>query len=99
MSENKKTNKNDKDDFDPYDFFKLVGPEDNKDKNKKRRGKEPKRFPFFGVLLMIIAGLFIADMFFMGKANSTIEFSKFKTLVEDGTIVEVEIGDSYKCSG
>ena len=95
MSENKKTNKNDKDDFDPYDFFKLVGPEDNKDKNKKRRGKEPKRFPFFGVLLMIIAGLFIADMFFMGKANSIIEFSKFKTLVEDGTIVEVEIGDSY----
>lgn len=95
MSENKNPKNDNKDDFDPYDFFKLAGPEDDKDKGKKKNGKEPRRFPFVGVLLLIIAGLFVADLLYMGKASSTIEFSKFKKLVEEGNIVEVEIGDSY----
>lgn len=97
MSENKrpkKSNKNDKDEFDPYNFFKLQGPDDDK-KNKKSR--KPKRnFPFLGILLIILIALTIVQFYFPGKMSvSEIEFSKFREMVINGQIVEVEIGENY----
>ncbi|MBQ5998310.1 MAG: ATP-dependent zinc metalloprotease FtsH [Treponema sp.] len=91
MSDEKKNNNN-KDDFDPYDFFKLSGPED--DKNKR---KEPnkKRFPFWGVMILIFILISLGDLIFFGRENNTIEFSKFKSMVENDQIVEVEIADNY----
>lgn len=81
-----------KDDFDPYDFFKLEQPDNN---DKKKDDKNKKGFPFWGILLLVLIGLTIADIFFLGKNNNQLPFSKFKEMVENGQIVEVEIGDSF----
>ena len=78
-----------KDDFDPYDFFKLEQPDNN---DKKKDDKNKKGFPFWGILLLVLIGLTIADIFFLGKNNNQLPFSKFKEMVENGQIVEVEIG-------
>ena len=94
MSENQDPKKDDKNEFDPYSFFKLQGPEEDDDK-KKKNNKNKKRFPFLGVLLLILITVTVADFLFLGKSNSTVEFSKFKQMVMDGTIVEVEIADNY----
>jgi len=88
--ENKKDNN--KDDFDPYNFFKLAGPEDDKN---KRKDNNKKRFPFWGVMILIFVLISIGDLLFFGKENNTIEFSKFKSMVENDQIVEVEIADNY----
>ena len=93
MSENQDPKKDDKNEFDPYSFFKLQGPEEDDDK-KKKNNKNKKRFPFLGVLLLILITVTVADFLFLGKCNSTGEFSKFKQMVMDGTIVEVEIADN-----
>ena len=45
----------------------------------------------FIILILLTAFEFL----FTGKENSSIEFSKFKTMVEDGQIVEVDIADNY----
>lgn len=81
-----------KDDFDPYDFFKLEQPDNN---DKKKDDKNKKGFPFWGILLLVLIGVTIADIFFLGKNNNQLPFSKFKEMVENGQIVEVEIGDSF----
>ena len=56
-----------KDDFDPYDFFKLEQPDNN---DKKKDDKNKKGFPFWGILLLVLIGLTIADIFFLGKNNN-----------------------------
>ncbi|MBQ1628844.1 MAG: ATP-dependent zinc metalloprotease FtsH [Treponema sp.] len=88
--ENKKDNN--KDDFDPYNFFKLAGPEDDKN---KRKDNNKKRFPFWGVMILIFVLISLGDLIFFGRENNTIEFSKFKSMVENDQIVEVEIADNY----
>ncbi len=95
MSENQDPKKNDKDDFDPYSFFKLQGPEDDKDDKNKKNDKKKKHFPFLGILLIILIVVTLADFLFLGKSNSNVEFSKFKAMVQNGTIVEVEIAENY----
>lgn len=95
--ENNKPKNEDKDnmgDKDPYDFFKLVATEPEDD-DKKKKGKGKKRFPFWTVMLILFAGLAIADFFFIGKNENTIGYSDFKAKVENGQIVYVEIGESY----
>ena len=87
----KKDSKKDDNEFDPYNFFKLAESDNKKDGNNNKK----KRFPFWGVMIFILILLSIADILFMGKGNVSIEFSKFKALVESGEIQEVEIGDSY----
>ncbi|MCQ2596418.1 MAG: ATP-dependent zinc metalloprotease FtsH [Treponema sp.] len=88
------------DDQDPFNFFKFAGPSepDNGDKDKKDRnnGKKPKhKFPFFALILVAAAAFLLADIFMSPKEGKTIDYSMFCTLVENGTIVEVEVGDSY----
>ena len=95
MSDEKKTpgdeNPQDKD---PYNFFKFAGPENNDDDNKdKKDGK--KRFPFWGVMLIILALLALADVLFLGKPYGLIDYSEFKNKIESGEIVSVEIGETY----
>ena len=95
MSDKKKTpgdeNPQDKD---PYNFFKFAGPENNDDDNKdKKDGK--KRFPFWGVMLIILALLALADVLFLGKPDGLIDYSEFKNKIESGEIVSVEIGETY----
>ena len=95
MSDEKKTpgdeNSQDKD---PYNFFKFAGPENNDDDNKdKKDGK--KRFPFWGVMLIILALLALADVLFLGKPDGLIDYSEFKNKIESGEIVSVEIGETY----
>ena len=57
-------NKNEKD---PYDFFKFVGPE-NDEKNKPNKNNGKRRFPFFGLLLLIFAVVAIVDVFVLAKS-------------------------------
>ncbi len=92
--ENKKPKKDDKEqnEKDPYNFFKLVGP-DNDDKKDRRGGK--KNFPFLAIMLIIFVLLAIADIIFMGRNENLIDYSHFKKKVENGEIVSVEIGETY----
>ena len=79
MSEN--NNKSPHDDNmnekDPYDFFKFVGPEKD-DKNKPNKNNGKKRFPVFGLLLLIFAVLAIFDIFVLAKSDNLINFSDFR---------------------
>ena len=80
-------NKNEKD---PYDFFKFVGPE-NDEKNKPNKNNGKRRFPFFGLLLLIFAVVAIVDVFVLAKSDGMIDFSDFRKKIEDGEIVSVEM--------
>ena len=95
MAENQNPNVNNdsNDENDPYKFFKFMGPEDDKDKKKNKR--EGGRFPFWPILLVILFGLAVMDMFVFSKADGLIDFSDFKAMIENGQIVSVEIGENY----
>ncbi len=96
MAENQNlNNKNEKnDENDPYKFFKFAGVEDDKDKkNNKRRGDG--KFPFWPILLVILFGLAVMDMFIFSKSDGLIDYSDFRAMVENGQIVSVEIGENY----
>ena len=85
-------NKQNSQDFDPYSFFKLsIDEPENGDKNG---GKKPSRFPFFTMLAVTVLALAFINMFLLPKADNTIPFSEFRNLVEDGTIVYVEMGEN-----
>ena len=96
MAENQNLNNNDEknEENDPYKFFKFAGPEEDKDKkNNKRRGDG--KFPFWPILLVILFGLAVMDMFVFSKSEGLIDYSDFKNMVENGQIVSVEIGENY----
>lgn len=81
---------------DPFNFFKLAGS-DNEGKNDddKKDDKDKKRFPFWGLMLIVLAVVVIADaLFIWGKSDSSTDFSDFKSKIASGEIVYVEIGDS-----
>ena len=88
-------NKNEKnDENDPYKFFKFAGVEEDKDKkNNKRRGDG--KFPFWPILLVVLFGLAVMDMFVFSKSDGLIDYSDFRSMVENGQIVSVEIGENY----
>ena len=95
MAENQNLdNKNEKnDDNDPYKFFKFMGPEDDNNKKNKRRGDG--KFPFWPILLVILFGLAVMDMFVFQKSDGLVDYSDFKDMIEKGQIVSVEIGENY----
>lgn len=80
-------------DFDPYSFFKLSIDEPEGDE-KNKNGKKPPKFPFFTMLTVTVLTLALINMFLLPKADGTIPFSEFRKLVEDGTIVYVEMGEN-----
>ncbi len=87
-----KNNRDNKDDNDPYNFFKLsVEPE--KDDDKKNRPPK-KHMPFWGILLIILGVMLVINLLFTSKPESLIDYSEFRDKVENGQIVRVELGDS-----
>ena len=74
---------------DPYNFFKLDDKKDNRKKDDK------PHFPFWGVLVIAMAILALANFVMMPKNENLIDFSQFRNLIENGTIVKVELGDTY----
>lgn len=91
--DNKKDDKNKKSN-DPYDFFKLDPNPNGKKDNKEPNGGKKKRFPFWGMLMVILAVLLISNMFFRNDADDFIDFSVFQEKIESGEIVRVEMGET-----
>lgn len=83
------------DDKDPYNFFKFAGPEDDNKKKKDTNNDNRPHFPFWGVMLLILAVLALVNVFVMSKPEDLVDFSEFRQLIEDGKIVSVELGDTY----
>lgn len=79
---------------DPYSFFKLSIEEPSGEDGDKKNGKKPQRFPFFTMLVVTVLALAFINMFLMPKSDSTIPFSEFRNLIEDGSIVSVELGEN-----
>lgn len=81
---------------DPYNFFKFSPKnDDNKDNKDSKNPKKPK-IPTWGILLIAVAIIGLVNLLFMTKTeNNSISFSEFKSLIEKGKIVAVELGDSY----
>ena len=86
---NKKKNKKDEDD--QFDFFKLSADDDG----KKGGSGGGSRFPFWLIVVTAILVLGFANVFSSASNERMIEFSEFRKLVQDGTIKEVELSDSY----
>ena len=81
-----------KNEMDPYNFFKLsTDPKDDDD----RKPKKPFKFPFLGLMLAVVAVFAFVNMFLVQKPEELIDFSEFKQLIENGTIVRVELGDTF----
>ena len=93
-SENESEDK--KSEPDPYNFFRLStdpSPDSNNDDDMRR--KRPFKFPFWGMLIAVLAVLAFVNMFIMQKpTDSMIDFSVFRQLIEGGKIVEVELGET-----
>ncbi len=86
----RKDDKNNPDD--PFNFFKLsTEPDDNKDKKDK---KSP-RIPFWTIMVLLVGALLIFNQLFSAKPDNLIDFSDFRKKIEDGSIVTVEIGETY----
>ncbi|MFA6937938.1 MAG: ATP-dependent zinc metalloprotease FtsH, partial [Treponema sp.] len=93
MSDNDDDKKN-KDERDPYDFFKLsTEPNDKDDKNKKPGNK--KRLPFWGLLLIVLGIMAVLNLLFVSKPDNLVDFSEFRSLIESGEITRVELGENY----
>ncbi len=93
MSEQKKDDKkkNKKDENDQFDFFKLSGDNDEK---KDGPGGKPT-FPFWLIIVTAILVLGFINIFSSSANEKIIDFSEFRSLVQDGSIKEVELSESY----
>ncbi len=92
MSEqNDDKKKNKKDENDQFDFFKLSGDDDGK---KDGPGGKPT-FPFWLIIVAAILVLGFINIFSSAANEKMIDFSEFRRLVQEGTIKEVELSDSY----
>lgn len=92
MAEEKKNSdeKKKKTERDEFDFFKLSADDD------ENRGRSPNsRFPFWLIILCAILVLGFMRVFSSGTNDALVEFSEFRKFVENGTIKEVELSDSY----
>ncbi len=76
---------------DPYDFFKLAADNSDDDKNGDGKG----HFPFWFIIVAAVALIGIFNVFSSSKNDELIEFSEFRNLIEEGTIVEVEMSDNF----
>ncbi|MCR5725186.1 MAG: ATP-dependent zinc metalloprotease FtsH [Treponema sp.] len=90
MSDEEKKEPDNKNEKDPYNFFKL-STEEPDDSNDNRR---PHRFPFWTLMLVVIAVFAFINMFMASKPDDLIDFSVFRQLISDGKIVKVEMGEN-----
>lgn len=98
MADKNNNNNRPEDDNDPFNFFKFPGPDSNNngDNKKNKKPENGHKIPFIIVLVVVIGFLFmIQSLTSAVKNEGFIEYSKFRSLVENGTIVTVEINDSY----
>jgi cell division protease FtsH len=95
MSDNNDNRKDDnKDDRDPYDFFKL-SVEPNNDDDKKHQPKK-HHTPFWTIILIAVGVIILFNMLFANRTDDNlIDFSEFRSKVETGEIKRVELGDTY----
>jgi cell division protease FtsH len=84
-----------KDENDPYNFFKFAGPREPENDDKNNKDNKKKKFPFWGIFLIGLLIFTVFDLFFMSKPNDLIDYSEFRSKVENGQITYVEIGESY----
>jgi len=89
---NNDDDKNKKKDNDPFDFFKFSA-EPGKGGGSKNT-KKP-RIPMWGILLAVFVGITAFNLLFMSQDDDTIDFSVFKSLIQQGQIVSVELGETY----
>lgn len=87
--ENDKNSK--KDENDPYDFFRLSV--DDNDDGKKPKGHKP--FPFLALLAIVVGAVLIVNTLFSSKPTDLIDFSEFRTLIQNGRITRVVMGETY----
>ena len=97
MAEDQNLNddKQKKDENDPYNFFKFAGPREPENADKNNKANKKKKFPFWGIFLIGLLIFTVFDLFFMSKPNDLIDYSEFRSKVENGQITYVEIGESY----
>src|SRR5574344_348726 len=95
MSDENDNHKNDnKDDRDPYDFFKLSVEQDDND--DKKHSPKRHRFSFWTLVLIVIGIVVLFNLVFSSRSEGNlIDFSEFRKKVENGEIVRVELGDTY----
>lgn len=87
--------KSDKDENDPYSFFKLSADKGSGD-GKKDDDKNPRpKIPFLGVLIGILAVLIVLNYFVMSQPDDLTDFSEFRQMIISHRIVSVEIGETY----
>ncbi|MBR4600458.1 MAG: cell division protein FtsH, partial [Treponema sp.] len=91
-NERKTDDEKNKFDKDPYNFFKLDPNSGNDD--DPNRGRKPFKFPFFTLMIAVVLALAFVNMFLIQKPETLIDFSEFKKLIEDGKIVQVEMGEN-----
>ena len=80
---------------DPYDFFKLdLGPQNDKKPDGGKRNNGGKKFPFWGVLLIVFGVLAILNFTSMEKSDDSIPYSEFIDHIVARDIKSVELSDS-----
>ena len=93
MSQNDDKNKQDPNEQDPFNFFKL-SPEPSNNNNNNKDRKKPK-LPFIAIIVGVFIALLIANQFLMKQDANVIPFSEFKDRVASGEIVKVIMGPTY----
>ncbi len=90
MNDEDKKNAENKNEKDPYNFFKLSTEAPNDD-NKEHK---PHRFPLWTIMLVLIASIAFVNLFMTSKPDELIDFSVFRQMIADGKIVRVELGET-----
>ncbi|MCR5219333.1 ATP-dependent zinc metalloprotease FtsH [Treponema sp.] len=94
MSENNKKNNDNRNENDPYDFFKL-DPGTGGNNNDKKTPDGKKKMPFWGLLLIILGILVAVNLLFTDKdEGKEIPFSEFRSKILSNEIVEIELGEN-----
>jgi len=95
MSDDNDNRKDDnRDDRDPYDFFKLsIEPENDDDKKNKQDKKHHRPFWSFFIILIGIIALYM--LLYAPKSDNLIDFSDFKAKIASKEIVRVELQETY----
>ena len=91
MSDSNDKDKKDDKKSDPFDFFKL-SPESGNNGGGKKKGS---RFPFWAIILIIVAATGIINLLLTSQPSNLIPFSDFKAMIQNGQITSVDIGDTY----